>query len=147
MVEHAVRDPDYEARVRESFARQRIMAKLGAEMILVSPGRVEIGMAYQEDLTQQHGFLHAGIVTTLLDSACGYAAYTLMEPGDNVVAVEFKTNFLRPATGERLVVRARVVRSGRNLTVCAGDAFMLQAGAESHVAVMQSTLMRVRDTS
>ena len=147
MVEHVARDPDYEARVRESFARQQVMTKLGAEMILVSPGWVEIDMAYQEDLTQQHGFLHAGIVATLLDSACGYAAYTLMEPGDNVVAVEFKTNFLRPATGERLVARARVLRSGRSLTVCTGDAFMLQAGAESHVAVMQSTIMKVRDTS
>jgi uncharacterized protein (TIGR00369 family) len=134
-----------DARIRDSFRRQRVMDVFGAELTRVAPGEVEIAMDFREDLTQQHGFLHAGIVATLLDSACGYAAYTLMSPQDDVVAVEFKTNFLRPALGKRLRVLGRVIRSGRSLTACSGDAYMLRDGAEVHVAVMQSTIMNVRD--
>lgn len=134
-----------DARIRDSFERQRVMRAFGAELTRVAPGEVEIAMDFRDDLTQQHGYLHAGVVATLLDSACGYAAYTLLPPQDDVVAVEFKTNFLRPATGQRLLVRGRVIRAGRSLTACSGDAYMLRDGAEVHVAVMQSTIMNVRN--
>jgi uncharacterized protein (TIGR00369 family) len=117
------RDPDFERRVRESFLRQRVMAMIGASMTTVEAGIVEIELAWREDLTQQDGYIHAGIVTTALDSACGYAAYTLMPADSSVLSVEFKVNLLAPARGGRLRVRAEVKRSGRTLTVCTADAF------------------------
>lgn len=136
-------DPGFEARVRDSFRQQAVMATIGAELADVAPGACEIVLPYDPGLAQQHGFLHAGIVSTVLDSACGYAAFTLMPAGAGVVAVEFKVNFLRPAVGELLIGRGRVVRAGKTLTVCAGDAFMRADGVEAHVAVMQSTISRV----
>ena len=136
----APRDPDFEARVRASFARQRFMATLGATLERVAPGEVAIALPFRDDLTQQHGFLHAGAVTAVVDSACGYAALSLMEPGAGVVSVEFKINLLAPAVGERFLATARVVKAGRTLTVCAGE---LTAG-ESVAAVMQATMMAVR---
>jgi uncharacterized protein (TIGR00369 family) len=139
------RDPDYERRVRESFARQRAMGTLGMRLLRVAPGEVEIGLDFREDLTQQHGYLHAGIVTAAVDTACGYAALTLSEAGAEVLSVEFKLNLLSPAAGERFVARAHVVRAGRNITVCAGDLFALKAdGAEKTVATMLATMMSVR---
>jgi uncharacterized protein (TIGR00369 family) len=135
------RDPDFDARVRASFARQRFMATLGATLERVAPGEVTIALPYRDDLTQQHGFLHAGVVTAVVDSACGYAALSLMEPGAGVVSVEFKINLLAPAVGARFVATARVVKAGRTLTVCGGE---LTAG-ETVVAVMQATMMAVRD--
>ncbi len=104
------RDPDYERRVRESFARQRAMETFGARLLRVAPGEVEIGVDFDEAFTQQHGYLHAGLVTATVDTACGYAALTLMEPGAEVLSVEFKLNLLSPAAGERFVARARYVR-------------------------------------
>lgn len=139
----APQDPNFEARVRESYARQRVMATLGAELARVAPGEVDVEMPYREDLTQQHGFLHAGIVTTVLDSACGYAAFTLMPADAAVLSIEFKTNLLAPAKGERLIARAKVVRAGRTVTVCSADAIMLDAGREVHVATMVATMMTV----
>jgi uncharacterized protein (TIGR00369 family) len=103
--------PDIEARVRASFARQRVMRTLGAELAVIGPGRVEIELPFREDLTQQHGFIHAGIVSAIADSACGYAAFTLMPARAAVLTVEFKINLLAPAKGERLVARARAVRA------------------------------------
>jgi uncharacterized protein (TIGR00369 family) len=135
------RDPDYERRVRESFARQRALATFGARLLRVAPGEVEIGLAFREDLTQQHGYLHAGLTAALADTACGYAALTLAAPGAEVLSVEFKLNLLSPAVGERFVARARVVRAGRNITVCAGDLFALKDGAEKLVATMLATMM------
>ncbi len=137
------RDPDYERRVRESFARQRAMEAFGARLLRVAPGEVEIGLDFSEGLTQQHGYLHAGVVAALVDTACGYAALSLMEPGAEVLSVEFKLNLLSPAAGERFVARARVVRAGRNLTVCAGDLYALTGGAEKVVATMLATMMKV----
>jgi uncharacterized protein (TIGR00369 family) len=134
----------FEQRVRDSFARQRAMATLGARLLRVAPGEVEIELPYREDLTQQHGYLHAGIVTTVLDSAAGYAAFTLMPADAGVVSVEFKTHLLAPATGERLVARARVVRAGRTVTVCQADGFMVDAGEERHVAMLVGTMMTLR---
>ena len=135
------RDPDFERRVRESFARQRAMETFGARLLRVSPGEVEIGCDFREVFTQQHGYLHAGVVTALVDTACGYAALSLTEPGAEVLSVEFKLNLLSPAAGERFVARARVVRAGRNLTVCAGDFYALKDDGEKLVATMLATMM------
>ena len=118
-----VRDPNFEARVRTSFARQNVMALIGATLKTVEAGLVEIEISMREDLAQQDGFMHAGIVTTVLDSACGYAAFTLMPSDSSVLSVEFKVNLLAPAVGDRIVARADVKRSGRTLTVCTADAF------------------------
>jgi uncharacterized protein (TIGR00369 family) len=136
-------DPDFEARVRASFARQRVMATLGATLVRVAPGEAEIALPYRSELTQQHGFLHAGIVATILDSACGYAAFSLMPPNVAVLTVEYKLNLLRPASGERMVARARVVRAGQTLTVCAGDVYAQTGDTEKAVATMLATIMAV----
>jgi uncharacterized protein (TIGR00369 family) len=143
MKDFAPRDADYEARVRASFARQRVMATIGATLSRVAPGEVEIELRFREDLTQQHGYLHAGIVAAVVDSACGYAALTLAPAGAEVVSIEFKLNLLAPALGERFVARARVRRAGRNITVCAGDLFALKGDAEKVVATMLATMMTV----
>jgi uncharacterized protein (TIGR00369 family) len=111
-------DPDFEARVRASFARQRFMETLGARLTRVEPGLCEIELAWRPELTQQHGYLHAAVSTAIADSAGGYAAYTLMPAGSSVLAVEFKINLLEPGEGERFVGRGRVVRAGQRLTVC-----------------------------
>ena len=136
-------DPDYEERVRQSFARQRVMETIGARLVRVAPGEVDIELPFREDLTQQHGFLHAGIVGTVLDSAAGYAAFTLMPADAGVLSIEFKVNLLAPARGERVIARARVVRAGRTITVCTADAFAVQDGAERHVSTMTATMMTV----
>jgi uncharacterized protein (TIGR00369 family) len=136
-------DPDFEARVRRSFAQQRAMGLIGAELTAVEPGRVTAELPFRDDLTQQHGYLHAGIVTTLIDSACGYAAYTLMPAGAEVLSTEFKVNLLAPARGERLVARGRVVRAGRTLTVCQGEGAVVRDGEEHVVAVMLATMIRI----
>jgi uncharacterized protein (TIGR00369 family) len=144
MADLVPKDPDFERRVRESFARQRAMETFGARLLRVAPGEVEIGVDFDEAFTQQHGYLHAGLVTAIVDTACGYAALTLTEPGAEVLSVEFKLNLLAPAAGERFVARARVVRAGRNLTVCAGDLYALkEGGAEKVVATMLATMMKV----
>ena len=143
MKEFEPRDPDFERRVRESFARQRAMETFGARLLRVAPGEVEIGIDFQEAFTQQHGYLHAGLVTAIVDTACGYAALSLTEPGAEVLSVEFKLNLLSPAAGERFVARAHVVRAGRNLTVCAGDLYALKDDGEKIVATMLATMMKV----
>jgi uncharacterized protein (TIGR00369 family) len=140
-----VRDPDFEARVRASFTRQQFMATLGARLERVAPGEVAIALHFRPDLTQQHGFLHAGVVTSVVDSACGYAALTLMEPGAAVLAVEFKVNLLAPAAGTDFLAIGRVVRAGRTLTVCSGELRALHADHETVIAIVQGTMMAVRD--
>jgi uncharacterized protein (TIGR00369 family) len=121
-----------EARVRRSFARQEYMATLGAELVHVAEGEVDIALPFSERLTQQDGYLHAGVVAGALDSACGYAALTTMAAEAEVLTVEFKINLLAPAAGERLVARGRVLRSGRTLTICRGDAVTIGDGREKH---------------
>ena len=143
MADFAPQDTDFEARVRASFARQRVMGTIGARLARVAPGEVEIELPFREDLTQQHGYLHAGIVAAVVDSACGYAAMSLAPAGAEVLSIEFKLNLLSPAAGESFVARARVVRSGRNLTVCAGDFYALKDGGEKLVATMLATMMKV----
>jgi uncharacterized protein (TIGR00369 family) len=145
------RDPEFEARVRASFARQAVMRTVGATIERVAPGEVALALPFHDELTQQHGFLHAGIATAVMDSACGYAALTLMEPGAAVLSVEFKVQLLAPARGARFLASGRVVRGGRTLTVVAGElrAFAQDsvAGADSSeiVALLTGTMMAVRD--
>lgn len=134
-------DPQFEARVRESFSRQRVMQTLGARLVRLAAGEVDIELPYRADLTQQHGYLHAGMVTTVLDSACGYAAFSLMPADASVLSVEFKTNLLAPAEGELLMARGRVLRAGRSISVCEASGVMLQAGNEKQVAIMLATIM------
>ncbi|MDQ3805760.1 MAG: PaaI family thioesterase [Acidobacteriota bacterium] len=131
-------------RVRASFARQRAMETVGARLVRVAPGEVEIEVAFRDDLTQQHGYLHAGVAAAVVDSACGYAALSLAEPGAEVLSVEFKLNLLAPSAGDSFVARARVLRPGRNVTVCAGDFYARQGGPEKLVATMLATMMTVR---
>jgi uncharacterized protein (TIGR00369 family) len=139
------RNPHFERVVRESFAAQPAMATIGAQLTRVVPGETEIRLPFRADLTQQHGFLHAGVVATALDSACGYAAFSLMPEGVGVLTIEYKTNLLAPARGEALIARARVLRAGRTITVCQGDAVMVSGGVEAAVATMIATIMTVRD--
>ena len=140
-----VRDPDFEARVRASFARQHFMATLGAQLERVTVGEITISLPFRADLTQQHGFLHAGVVTSVVDSACGYAALTVMEPGAAVLSVEFKMNLLAPAQGSAFRAVGRVVRAGRTLVVCAGELHAMHNERDTVVALMQGTMMAVRD--
>jgi uncharacterized protein (TIGR00369 family) len=135
------KDADFEARVRTSFARQTAMATLGIEITSVMPGEVELKMPYAAAYTQQHGFIHAGIITTALDSACGYAAFSLMSGDAAVLTIEFKTNLIAPARGDYFLFRARVVKPGRTITVCDAQAFAVEGGQEKLVATMTGTLM------
>jgi len=128
-------DPAFESRVRASFARQEVMKSLGIEIARLGPGEIELTMPYARAYTQQHGFVHAGIIATALDSACGYAAFSLMPVDAAVLTVEFKINLLAPARGERFSFRARVVKAGRTISVCEGRA----------VATMTCTVMAVFD--
>ena len=135
------RDPNFEAKVRDSFGRQTVMRTLGAVVSKVEPGEVEIEMPFRADLTQQHGFIHGGIVTAIVDSACGYAAFSLTAPDTAVLTVEYKVNFVAPAEGERLVARGEVVRSGATITVCKGDVLAYDGGEEKLVATMLATMI------
>jgi len=140
------RNPSFAEEVKDSFAQQPIMDLLGAELSLVEPGVVEITLPFRDDLTQQHGYLHAGVVTTIADSACGYAAYSLMPAGSEVLSVEFKVNLLRPAQGENFVARAEVIKAGRTLTVVRADVFgVAENGDKKLVATMQGTMICVRN--
>ena len=141
------KDPAFESRVRASFAKQRAMATIGATIVRVAPGEIDLELPFREDLTQQHGFLHAGIVATLADSACGYAALSLMPAGADVLSVEYKLNLLAPAVGQRMIARATVLRSGRTVTVCRGDVFAVSDSGEKLIAAMQATMMAVVDRS
>lgn len=135
-------NPSFAEEVERSFAEQPIMDLIGAELSLVEPGVVEITLPYRDDLVQQHGYLHAGVVTTIADSACGYAAFSLMPAGSEVLSVEFKVNLLRPAEGENFVARAEVIKAGRTLTVVRADVFGVgENGERALVATMQGTMI------
>lgn len=136
-------DPNYERRVRDSFARQRFMATLGARIVSVAPGEVLIELPWTEELGQQHGVLHAGAVASIADSACGYAALSLMPPGSAVMSVEFKVNLLAPGRGDRFVARGRVRRAGRTLSVCEGTVKAVEGSEEREVAIMTATMIRL----
>lgn len=139
---HTPEDPDYERRVRESFGRQRAMELLGARLARVEPGAVTVALPFREDLTQQNGYVHAGVVTAIADTACGYAAHTLMPAGSEVLSVEFKLNLLRPAAGEEFVAEAQVMKAGKTLTVVRCDVHARAGGESKVVATMLATMIR-----
>jgi uncharacterized protein (TIGR00369 family) len=136
---------DIEQRIRESFARQAIMTTIGASITHIGPGEVTIELPFRVEITQQHGFVHAGVVTTIVDNACGYAALSLMPPTAAVLTVEYKVNFLSPAVGDKLVARGRVLRPGRTLMVCLGEVVALTDGREKAVATMLATMISRED--
>ncbi len=136
-------NPDFEQATRESFTRQGIMQHIGATLGEIRPGYVEIKVPYSDDLSQQHGFFHAGVLGTIADSAGGYAAFSLMAAGDGVLTVEYKINLLAPADGDMLIARAQVVRPGRTLTVSRADVVVVKDGQETLCGYMQQTLMRI----
>ena len=135
------RNPDWEATVRGSFARQGVMSLIGAEMGALAPGHCEIRLRYRDDLTQQNGFFHAGITSTIVDSAGGYAGLTLMAKGADVLTVEFKLNLLAPADGDYLVAEGQILKTGRNLVIARGEVYAIKNGNAIHCATMQQTLM------
>lgn len=137
----APRNPDWEATVRQSFARQKVMNLIGAEMGELAPGRCEIRLPFRDDLTQQNGYFHAGITSTIVDSAGGYAAYTLMPTGSDVLSVEFKLNLLAPADGEFLVAEGQVLKSGKNLVITRGEVYAIKKGRATHCATMLQTMV------
>jgi uncharacterized protein (TIGR00369 family) len=134
-------DPNFAIRVKDSFHLQNVMTTIGATMQRVAAGMVQIAMPYRADLTQQHGYLHAGIVTTIVDSACGYAAYTLMPAQANVLTIEYKVNFLSPAKGDSFVATGQVIKAGRTITVCEGHVMAQQGASEKLIVTMQATIM------
>ena len=133
----------FEKKVRESFGQQSFMATIGAEMISVDRGTVEVQFPFSSRLTQQNGFVHAGAITSIMDSACGYAALSVAPEEAGVLSVEFKVNLLSPGVGESFIARASVKRAGKRLAVCAADAFAVKAGEEKLIATMLATIMNV----
>lgn len=132
---------EVETRIRGSFARQSIMTTLGAEVAAVRAGEVEIVLPFSDRILQQHGFIHAGAVATIADTACGYAALSVMPREAAVLTTEFKINLLAPAKGERLRAFGRVVRNGRKLVVTLGEVFAEEGGARKQVALITATMM------
>ena len=135
------RDPNYAERVRDSFQRQKSMAWIGAELAHLAPGYCEIRLPHKPELTQQHGYIHGGIIGTIGDSAAGYAAYTLMPRDSSVLTIEYKMNLMAPGDGEILIARGEVVRAGRTLVVARADVYAVKAGTETHCASLLQTLM------
>jgi uncharacterized protein (TIGR00369 family) len=136
-------DPGFADRVRASFGRQSAMETIGASIARIEPGEVEIQLPYAAHLTQQHGFLHGGIIGAALDSACGYAGSTLMAADVGVLSIEYKINFVAPAKGQRFRMVGTVVKPGRTITVVEGRAFAIDDGREKLVATMSTTLMAI----
>lgn len=139
-------ESDIEQRVQESFSRQPALATIGAILTRVKPGEVTIELPIRPDLTQQHGFVHAGIVTMVVDTACGYAALTLMPAASAVLTVEFKVNFLSPATGDKLVARGWVIKPGKTLTVCLGEVHAWNGWEDKLVATILATMIARENT-
>jgi uncharacterized protein (TIGR00369 family) len=138
-------DPNFESRVRDTYAKQAMLDTLGAQIGLLQPGEFHITMPFDARFTQQDGFLHAGVVTTLMDSACGYAAFTLMPAAARVLSVEFKVNLLSPARGDRFRAEGRVIKTGRTITVCEGKLFSIQEDKETLCAIMQATMICIQE--
>lgn len=136
----------HDERVRQSFFKQAFMSTLGAELTAVGEGVVEIRLPFSPSLTQQDGYLHAGAVTAVLDSACGYAALSVAPADHEVLTVEFKVNLLAPAAGKVFIAKAQVKRAGRKLTVCTADVFALRGDKQKVVATMLATMMLVPTT-
>lgn len=141
---NSLRDPNFEARVRASFAKQQLMRTIGAVLEKVTAGAVDIRLPFRADLTQQHGFLHAGTIAAVADSACGYAALSLMPADAGVLSIEFKVNMLAPAKGDAIVARGEVIRAGKTIMVCRADVYSVVGTEEKLVAAMQGTMMVAR---
>lgn len=139
------KDPRYKTRVTRSFDQQQVMKTIGASLLVVEPGLVEIELEYSAGITQQHGFVHAGIVSTVIDSACGYAALSLMPENTGVLSIEFKTSLLAPARGDKFRAVGRVKKPGRTIFFAEGELIACSQGAEKVVATLTSTLMCVTD--
>lgn len=135
------RDPDWEAKVRASYARQGAMGLIGAQLVDLRPGYCEIHLPWRSDLTQQHGYFHAGIISTVVDTAAGYAGFTLMPPDSSVLSVEFKLNLLSPGDGELLIATGEVIKSGKTLVITRGEAYVVKGDKTTHCSTMQQTLM------
>jgi len=140
-VRFEITDPDFENRVRASFCRQKLMGAIGAELTGLVPGEAEISLPYRDDLTQQHGFVHAGIIATIADTASGYAAFSLMPADTAVLTVEYKINLISSAVGELFIARGRVIRPGKRLSVCTAEVTAYHQGKGKTVATMLATLM------
>lgn len=145
-LQYEPRNPNFEQRVRESFARQRFMDHCSIVLSTVDPGFVEMRVSRREELTQQHGFLHGGLVGTVADNSCGYAAFSLLGVNDSIVTVEYKINLLSPAKGDELIARARVIRSGGSLLVSQSDLSMRTGETEKPCATALCTLMVLKNT-
>jgi len=139
------KDPNYQTRVKASFDRQTAMHTLGISISKLQPGEIELTMPYRKDLTQQHGFIHGGVVSAGLDTACGYAAFSLMTADDSILTVEFKINFLSPASGDSIAFRGSVVKPGRTLTICDARAYAVIDAKEKLIATMTGTLMTMEE--
>lgn len=138
------KNPDFRRIATDTFGRQQAMRTLGFSIARMEPGEVDLAMDYSPDLTQQNGFMHAGIITAGLDTACGIAAFTLMPAGSDILTVEFKTNLLAPASGTRFIFRAEVIKPGRTLTISEARAYALRDGADHLIATMTGTLMAMQ---
>ena len=138
---------NYKQKVQDSFDNQKFMELLEAELIAIKPGFCEIRVPFKESLTQQHGFFHAGVISTVADNAAGYAALSLMEASSSVLTVEFKLNLLAPGKGNMLVGRGQVLKSGRTLTICRSDIYVIQNDKETLCAAGQSTLIQLKETA
>jgi uncharacterized protein (TIGR00369 family) len=135
------KDPDWDAKVRASFARQGVMAFIGATLTDLRPGWCEIRLPWRRELTQQHGFFHAGIISTVVDSAAGYAGFSVMPPDTSVLSVEFKLNLLAPGDGELLIATGEVIKPGKTLVITRGEVYVVKGEQITHCATMQQTLM------
>lgn len=138
-------DPNFEARVRSSADRQVLLTTMGASLALVRPGEIHVETPYDTRFSQQDGFLHGGIVAAMLDTACGYAAFTLMPANSRVLAVEFKVNLLSPARGDLFRAEGHVIKPGRTLTVCEGRLLAIHKGQETLCALMQATMICIQE--
>jgi uncharacterized protein (TIGR00369 family) len=138
--------PEYKSKVEQSFASQKFMEHIGAELIDIQPGYCEIHVPFNENLTQQNGFFHAGVISTVADNVAGYASLSLMKELSMVLSVEFKVNLMRPGAGELLIGKGEVVKYGKTLTVCRADVFIVKDGVEKQCAVAQLTMIEVQPT-
>ncbi|MBS3969458.1 MAG: PaaI family thioesterase [Clostridia bacterium] len=137
------KDENFVNRISASFKKQGVMQAIGGQLVKVEPGEVHIELPFSEKLTQQHGYIHAGILTTVVDSACGYAAWTLMDPEAEVLTIEYKVNFLLPAKGKDFLAVGHVVKPGRTITVCTGEVLVKNGSEYKTVAIMQATMMAI----
>jgi len=145
IMEFKAKFKDYEKKVVESFHRQKFMEHIQARLVEVKPGFCEIHVPYQEALTQQHGFFHAGVVSTIADNAAGYASFSLMEENSSILTVEYKLNLISPADGELLMGKSHVIKNGKTLSICRTDVFVVKNGEEKLCAIAQSTLMELKN--